>query len=58
MTRHRAFNWLLAGLICLALGSLYRLDGPSDIEALQDVAADVNDAIQQSRVSAAQGDLP
>jgi len=54
-------NWALAALICLLLGSLHHLDGPSDIEAAQDVAADVLDATTQAKTrfaSTNQGDQP
>lgn len=44
MTTHRAANWVLAAIISLALGSLWHLDGPSDIDASTDVAADLADA--------------
>ena len=49
---HRAINWALAALICLLLGSVYHLDGPTDIEAAQDVAADVADATTQAQAVA------
>ena len=37
------FNWSLAIIICLLLGSSYLLDGPSDIEAMTDVQAAVEE---------------
>lgn len=49
MTPHRALNWALATLIALAMSTAYLLDGPSDIEAMQEVAADVTDAIAQAQ---------
>ena len=39
-----AINWLAATLIALAMSCAWMLDGPSDIEAAGDVAADVIDA--------------
>lgn len=38
MTNHRLANWLLAACICVAMGSLYHLDGPSEIQAAIDTA--------------------
>ena len=52
MTTHRALNWLLATVIALLLSTAYLLDGPSDIDAMQDVAADVTDAIAQAQQQA------
>ncbi len=52
MTPKQILNWASAALICLLLGSLYRLDGPSDIEAMQDVADDVMDAASQAQAQA------
>ena len=52
MTRHRALNWLLAAIIALLMASAHLLDGPGDIEAMQDVAADVADAIQTAQAQA------
>lgn len=52
MTRHRALNWLLATIIALLMASAHLLDGPGDIEAMHDVAADVADAIQTAQAQA------
>lgn len=41
-------RWVGAALLCLVLASAHLLDGPSDIEAAQDVAADVQDAQAQA----------
>lgn len=49
MTPHRALNWLLATIIALLMASAHLLDGPGDIDAMQDVAADVADAIAQAQ---------
>ncbi len=51
MTPLRAINWALAALICVLMGSIYRLDGPSDIEAARDVAADVQAAQAQAKAA-------
>ena len=42
----RAIEWLLAGLIALVLASSFLLDGPSELDALSDGAADRQDAQQ------------
>jgi hypothetical protein len=52
MTRHRALNWLLATIIALLMACAHMLDGPSDIEAMHDVATDVKDAIQTAQAQA------
>lgn len=44
MSRATLINWLAGALFCLVLASAHLLDGPSDIDAAQDVAADVLDA--------------
>lgn len=49
---HRAINWALAALICLLMGSLYRLDGPSDIQAAQDTELSTADAATAARQQA------
>jgi hypothetical protein len=41
---NRAINWLAAALLALVLSAGHLLDGPSEIEAAQDVAADLIDA--------------
>lgn len=38
-------NWLTATLLALLMSSTYLLDGPSEIDAAQAVAADAKDAI-------------
>lgn len=43
---HRLINWTLAGVISLAMGSLYRLDGPSDHSTELAQAADLEAAIR------------
>lgn len=55
---HRTLNWLLAAAICLIMGNLYRLDGPSDIDAARDTAADVIDAQASATAQAHQGVRP
>lgn len=42
-------TWLAAAAIALLLASAHLLDGPSDIDAAQAVAADVQDAIQTAQ---------
>ena len=42
-------NWLAALIIAMLLASAHLLDGPSDIDAAQDVALDVQDAIQTAQ---------
>ena len=44
-------NWLAATIIALLMASAHLLDGPSDIEAAQAVAADVQDAIQTAQLA-------
>ena len=46
-----ATRYLAAALIALGMSSAYLLDGPSEIEASQAVAADVADAIQTAQVN-------
>lgn len=43
-------NWLAAALIAFALASGHLLDGPSELDAIEAVAADVQDAIQTAQV--------
>jgi hypothetical protein len=52
MTPHRLLNWTLATLIALLLASAHLLDGPSEIEAAQDSAADVAAAQADARAAA------
>ncbi len=44
MNRATLINWLCAAVACLLLASTHLLDGPSEIEAAADVAADLIDA--------------
>lgn len=48
-TKPIIINWLAAAAICLLLSSAYLLDGPSEIEAAQDVASDLVDAQHSAR---------
>lgn len=43
-------NWLAAIIIAMLLASAHLLDGPSEIDAAQDIAADVREAIQTAQV--------
>lgn len=43
-------NWLSAIIIAMLLASAHLLDGPSEIDAAQDIAADVREAIQTAQV--------
>ena len=45
-------TWLAATAIALVLACAHLLDGPSDIEAAADIAADVQDAQTQARAQA------
>lgn len=47
----RLTNWLAASLIALVLSIAYLLDGPTELEATQDVAADLHDAITLTQVA-------
>ena len=49
----RITPWACALLIALALGASWMLDGPSDIDAAQAVAADVQDAQHSAQAAAA-----
>lgn len=42
-------NWAAAALLCIILGSAWHLDGPSDIEAMQAVAANAQ-AVQADKL--------
>ena len=44
-------TWTLAIGVAVILSASYLLDGPSEIEAAQAVAADLDDAIQGARTS-------
>lgn len=45
-------NWLFAGVIAFVLSCTWLLDGPSEVQAMQDAAATVADAQQQARQTA------
>lgn len=49
----RMSAWAAAAALALALGASYLLDGPSDIDAAQAVAADVQDAQHTAQTAAA-----
>lgn len=48
--RENLITWLAASLIALFLASSCLLDGPTEEQAAEDVAADVQDAIQTAQV--------
>lgn len=50
MSTNTRLNWLSAIIIAMLLASAHLLDGPSEIDAAQDIAADVSDAIQTAKV--------
>ena len=59
MTTEKAFNWLLATVIALLIAASCNLPGPSDSEALNDQATELeaiaqDEAAQASRDFAAQ----
>ena len=43
-------KWLAAALLGLVLSSEHLLSGPSELDAIEAVAADVQDAIQTAQV--------
>lgn len=49
MSTNTRLNWLAAIIIGMLLASAHLLDGPSDIDAAQDIAADVIDAIKTAQ---------
>ena len=49
MSTGTRLNWLAAAIIALLLASSHLLDGPSELEATQAVAADVHDAIKTAQ---------
>ena len=49
MTTNTRLNWLAAIIIGMLLASAHLLDGPSELEATQAVAADVHDAIKSAQ---------
>jgi len=46
----RTINCLLAALLAFVLASGHLLDGPSELDAIEAVQADVQDAIQTAQV--------
>lgn len=53
MSSGTRLNWLAAIIIGMLLASAHLLDGPSELEATQAVAADVHDAIKTAQVNQA-----
>lgn len=51
MTPHRFLNLAIVAAMVVALSASYLLDGPSEIEAAQAVAADLDDAIKGARTA-------
>lgn len=49
MSTGTRLNWLAAIIIAMLLASAHLLDGPSEMEATQAVAADVQDAIKAAQ---------
>ena len=49
MSTGTRLNWLAAIIIGMLLASAHLLDGPSELEATQAVAADVHDAIKTAQ---------
>jgi len=49
ITTTTRLNWLAAFIVAMLLASAHLLDGPSEIDAAQDIAADVSDAIQAAK---------
>ena len=49
MSAGTRLNWLAAIIIGMLLASAHLLDGPSELEATQAVAADVHDAIKTAQ---------
>ncbi len=52
MTPHRLLNWTLATLIAIGMASAHLLDGPTELQAAQDSAADVQAAQADARAAA------
>jgi hypothetical protein len=46
----RITRWLAASLLALLLSSAWMLDGPSELQAMQDVAADVHEVTTTAQV--------
>lgn len=51
MSTGTRLNWLAAIIIGMLLASAHLLDGPSELEATQAVAADVHDAIKTAQTT-------
>lgn len=49
MSAH-AIKWLSATLIAMILSSAWLLDGPTDLQAMQDVADDLHDVTTTAQV--------
>ena len=49
MSTGTRLNWLAAIIIGMLLASAHLLDGPSELEATQAMAADVHDAIKTAQ---------
>ena len=49
MSTGTRLNWLAAIIIAMLMASSHLMDGPSDIDAAQAVALDVQDAIQTAQ---------
>ena len=59
MSTGTRLNWLAAIIIAMLLASAHLLDGPSELETTQAVAADVHDAIKTAQtVQVAQAAQP
>ena len=52
MNTNTRLNWIAAFIVAMLLASAHLIDGPSDIDAAQDVAADVADAIHTAQLTA------
>lgn len=50
MSASTRLNWLAAIIVAMLLASSHLLNGPDEIDAMQDVATDVQDAIQTAQV--------
>ena len=48
--KYATIKWLGAALLALVLASGHLLSGPSELDAIEAVAADVQDAIQTAQV--------
>lgn len=48
--RNPTIKWLTAAAIALVLASGHLLSGPTELDAIEAVAADVQDAIQTAQV--------